>query len=220
MQFFARISPEILTVGSPFTLTILIDYPYANEVSIVAPSFAGVLNLDRFIKYSRGRETRTQTVIEYTFIPLVSRRYVLDSFTIVTPLGTTATGQFVLNIRTEGGGQMIITPSLAWEADGSMSAIPRQITAGERLTFLLRATDFDSQSPPPEFFMPEVPQGVILTLSRQTEQERTGGVLIKMTVIPLAPGEFILPARVLQHENVRFQIPALNIRVVGRGTTQ
>jgi hypothetical protein len=216
MQFYARISPEVLIVGSPFTLTILLDYPFANEVSVIPPSYEGVLKLDRVIKYARGRETRTQTVVEYTFTPIVSRHFVLESFTIVTPLGRTATGQFVLNIRREGEERMIITPSLAWESDGSLSAVPRQITAGERLTFLLRATDFDSQLPPPEFFMPEVPQGVILTLSRQTAQERTDGVLIKMTVIPLAPGEFTLPERVLQYENIRFQIPALNVRVVGR----
>lgn len=88
-----------------------------------------------------------------------------------------------------------------------------RITAGERLTLILRANAWSSQQPLPAFFMPEVPQGLILFPSAVSAEERANGIAVKFTVIPLAAGEIVLPARTLQYENIRFQIPALNINI-------
>ena len=88
------------------------------------------------------------------------------------------------------------------------------MAAGERAIFTLRVSR-GTEAPPQEFFMPEVPPGAILAALPVTAAERAGGVVIKLNLVPL-DGDFNLPARVLQYENTRFEIPALHIRVSGR----
>jgi len=107
-----------------------------------------------------------------------------------------------------------IRPRLYWEG-------PSQITAGERIILTLRASDWNAQLPslesaPSAFFMPAVPKGVILSSQHVSSEERANGIIIKLAFIPLTAGNFYLPARTLQHENIQFDIPALNIRVISR----
>lgn len=101
---------------------------------------------------------------------------------------------------------------LYWEGV-SRSIIPPQITAGDRIILVLCAVERNSHLPPPEFFMPEVPHNVILAISSISAEERNSGIVIKLMLIPLKEGEFILPARVLEYENIRFEILELKIKV-------
>jgi len=48
-----------------------------------------------------------------------------------------------------------------------------------------------------------------------TAEERESGIALKFTFIPLKPGDFRLPGRSVQYENIRFEIPALNVRITG-----
>jgi len=208
-QVFASIDPAIPVTGRPMTITLLIDYPVPENVTVIAPSYAGFLTLDRIVKTPRVTEAKVFTAFEYRFIPVNSGRVVLDSFTVVCPSGITESNSFVLNIHREGERPMLLTPRLVWEG------APRQMAAGDRVTLVLRASGWNSRLPPPEFFMPSVPQGVILALLPLSEQERAGGIAVKLTLIPLNPGDFRLNARAVQHENVRFTIPALNIQITG-----
>ena len=217
-QIFASVDPLIPVAGRPMTLTLLIDYPVPEDVTVIAPPFAGSLNLDRIVKNPRVTETQVFTVIEYRFIPVRSGRVVLDSFTVVCPAGITESESFILNIRGEGEEPLLITPRLAWEG------APRQMAAGDRVTFALRASGWNSPRPAPEFFMPPVPQGVILALLPPTEQERAGGIAVKLTLIPLNQGNFRLNARTIRYDNVNenvvFTIPALNIQITGSPAVQ
>ena len=217
------ISPEVLTAGNPFTITLLVDYPIPEDVSVTAPSFPGSLSLDRFIRVPRvigaglpanERADNIKTSIEFRLIPNSSGQITLGSFLITTPQGASNTGVIILNIL--GGTQESAPASirLLWEGFSGSPVLPRQITAGERLTLTLRANS--SPLPPPAFFMPEVPQGVILSQSVISSQEREAGIVLKLVLIPLVAGSFNLPARVLQYENKRFEIPELNIRVISR----
>jgi len=107
----------------------------------------------------------------------------------------------------------ILSPRLYWEG-ASRSRVPEQIRAGERITLVLRAAFWSSPEPPPAFFMPEVPQNVILAPAQVTSEERYNGIVIKLTLIPLKEGDFILPSRTISYENTRFEIPALTIKIV------
>jgi len=89
----------------------------------------------------------------------------------------------------------------------------QQIRTGERSIFTLRANSWNAQRPPSTFFMPTVPQGIILSSQTVTAAERENGILMKLMIIPLTTGNITLPTRVLQYEGIRFEIPALNIRV-------
>jgi len=213
-QVFASVNPEIPITGRPLTISLIIEYPVPEEVTVIAPPFAGSLTLDRIVKTPRVTGTQVVTVVEYRFIPARSGLVVLESFTVVCPLGVKETDSFILNIRAEGGEPLILSPRLVWEG------APRQTAAGDRITLVLRASGWNSSSPPPEFFMPPVPQGVILALLPLSEQERAGGIAVKLTLIPLTSGDFRLNAHTLRHENVVFSIPALNIQITGSPAVQ
>jgi hypothetical protein len=211
---FASVDPQIPVTGRPVTISLIIDHPVPEEVTVIAPSFAGSLILDRIVKNPRVTETRVFTLVEYRLIPSISGRVALESFTVVCPAGITESGPFILNIRGEGEEPLLLSPRLAWEET------PRQITTGDRVTLVLRANGWNSLHPPPEFFMPQVPQGVILALLPLSEQERAGGIAVKLELIPLNSGNFRLNARVVRHENVEFAIPAVNIQISGPSAVQ
>jgi len=205
--------PEELPPGVPSAITFIIDHPVPDEVFITAPRFPLSLTLDRVVKFPRTMGGQVRTVVEYWLIPNTSAphetgRFTMDSFAVHTPAGIVETGAFTLNIPNTST-ERITTPQLFWER-------PSAVAAGERITLTLRANGWTLPQPPPAFFMPEVPQGVILALSTVSAAERASGIVLKMTLVPLAPGDFNLPARVLQHGNTRFEIPALHIRVTPR----
>lgn len=212
------INPDVLIVGEAFTLTFLVDYPVPEDVSLIAPPFSASLTVDRFLRIPRASSAisdtgagQIQTSMEFRLIPKTSGRIILNSFSVITPAGITEINAIVLEIRNEKEEQ-IFTHSLRWEG----AAL--RITAGERVTFslLIQTRNENILSIPPAFFMPEVPKGVILSQSQINIQERERGIVLKLTLIPLSGGEFILPARILQQENVRFEIPELRIFVSNR----
>ncbi|MCL2210386.1 MAG: hypothetical protein FWB95_00505 [Treponema sp.] len=101
----------------------------------------------------------------------------------------------------------IVTHALVWEASPEMTLKNRQILT-------LRANTPIDRLPPPSFFMPKIPQNAILAPAPVTTREKSLGVVLKLTFIPLCAGSFILPEYTLsQDENTRFQIPALQITV-------
>ena len=201
--------PETPEVGVPWFLTLFVNNSVPDDVTVIMPPFAGFLSSDRIRKTPRITETQVQTVIEYRFVPNNAGRFILESFTVITSEGIAETGPLVLEIRGSGAEQKPSIPRIVWEG------APRQMAAGERTALALRVYGWNSSRPPQEFFMPEVPQGAILFSSPLSAEEREGGTAVKLNLIPL-DGDFYLPARVLQHENFVFEIPALHIRVTGR----
>jgi hypothetical protein len=114
----------------------------------------------------------------------------------------------ILNAEREAQRVRINIISMYWEG-----ALPqKQIKAGEQIIITLRARNWYSQEPLPAFFMPPVPQGIILSSLDLSAKERADGIAVKFKIIPLAAGDVILPARTLIYENTQFQIPVLNIR--------
>jgi hypothetical protein len=92
------------------------------------------------------------------------------------------------------------------------------IAAGDRVTLTLRVQGRGNNRYLPQsgFFMPEVPQGVILSIQPVTTEERNAGIAVKLLLIPLTAGDFYLPARELQHRNIILEIPALRLRITER----
>ena len=207
------VNPEVLLPDTPFTLTFLLNYPAPENVSIAPPPFPPQLIMDRMVKYPLSSgifATQIYTVIEYRLIASASGIINLESFTIMTPEGTVETGAYNLFIRSPAPVQRFITPALYWEAP--LTAI----TAGDRVSLTLRANGWNSAQPPASFFMPDVPQEVILSSQSVSSPERQSGIILKLLLIPLREGNFILPSRTLEYENIRFIIPELNLRITRR----
>jgi len=216
-QITTSVSPETPVSGRPFSINLVIDYPVPEEVTIIPPPFGDSFILDRIIKTPRVTETQVFTVVEYRLIPLRSGRIALQSFTVVCPAGVRESDSFVLNVRGEGEQTLVVAPRLVWEA-------PRQMEVGDRVTLVLRANGWNSSEPPPDFFMPPVPQNVILASLPLSEEERDGGIAVKLNLIPLDAGNFRLGARTIRHENANarmiFSIPALSIQITGSSAVQ
>jgi len=213
-------NPLIPLVDNPWTLSLIIDYPYPDDVSVVEPPFP--LSLDRVVKYSKRLETKIQTVLEYRFIPSRSGSFKIGAFTVICPDGITETDTFNLDVHTVNEKQALPVLRLFWEINhGQISSLSPseasfQMTTGERVLLVLRVNSLNSHSvaefPPQEYFMPTAPQGAIFVLSPLSEEERAVGIMLKLTIIPLK-GDFFLDARTLQHENFIFEIPQLFIRI-------
>ena len=215
-QIIVETFPERPVFGMPWNVTILINHPVPNDVSVLTPEFPGGISLDLFSRMPRMIDGQIMTVFEYRFIINTFGRIVLAPFKVISPQGTIETNSIVLEIVAPNDQRKTI-PRIVWNA-------PSQIVQGERgfLSFRIVGwnSSLNSSKPPPEFFMPEVPRGVILALAPMSEAEIAAGMAVKFTLIPLYTGDFRLPARVLHHDNYIFEIPALNIKLIEKTSSR
>jgi len=207
------ISPEIIHEGEPFTVSLVVDYPYSQHITLITPDFNDDISIDRITQFPRSIGGKVYTIIECRLIPGVSGLFTLGEFQITTAGGTAKTEPIILNILSDG--KIIFTPQFHW------FGAPEQTAAGNRLTLTLQGDNVRPggervQYPPPSFFNPEVPKGVILSQAPVSPQERERGIVLKLTLIPLEAGVFNLPARSLQYEGIPLEIPELNIRITER----
>jgi len=208
-------------VNNTWTLSLIVDYPFPDDVSVIEPQFNTRFFLERIIKYSRTLSTKVQTVFEYSFTLSVSGIFKIESFTVIYPGGITKTNPFNLNIHSINEKRTLPVLRLYWEINPEQNlflsaADSYKMTAGEHALLILRVNNLNSHSepdyPPQEFFMPAVPQGAILALSPLSTEERTEGIMLKLKLIPLK-GDFRLGAQTFQHGNFIFEVPPLFICV-------
>jgi hypothetical protein len=213
--------PESPVVNNTWTLSLIVDYPFPDDVSVIEPQFNTRFFLERIIKYSKTLGTKVQTVFEYSFTLSVSGIFRIEPFTVVCQDSITKTIPFNLYVRPVNEKQALPVLRLSWEINPEQNlflsaADSYKMTAGEHAFLILRINNLNSLSepeyPPQEFFSPEVPQGAILALSPLSTEERTEGIMLKLKLIPLK-GDFRISAKTLQHGNFIFEVPPLFIRV-------
>jgi hypothetical protein len=205
VQTFFESAPK---AGKPWSLTLIIDYPDPDQVTVAVPPF-GVFTMERSIKSPRLIDDRIQTVVDYRFITNRTGLFILEPFVVVCPSGIKKTEPLHLNITSETPELAPIVLKLTWEG------VPLKAEAGERSTISLFSNVQNLQQLPPGFFIPEVPAGLILSSLKLTEQETSNGFYAKFDIIPL-DGNIYLPSRVIQSENTIYEIPALRITVINR----
>ena len=207
LNIFTQTSVRTITVGMPWTLFIYVNHSIPDEVTVVTPQFAPSLILDRIAKTPRMIGMNLQTVLEYRFMPDSPGRFFIEPFTVITPHGRADTERYILDVRGLTAEQRVFAPGIVWED------VPRQMAAGARAAIALRITGWDSNSLPPDFFMPEIPRGAILVSLPLQAEDMARGIVLKFNLVPLEAGSFILPSRTLRYENAVFNIPALSINV-------
>jgi hypothetical protein len=211
--------PAVPVINSSWTISLIVDYPFPDDVSVIEPEFP--FTLDRIVKYSKTKDAKIKTVFEYSFIPSEGGSFKIGAFTVMYPDGITKTDTINLDIRPLNEKRTLPVLRLFWDIKhdkiSSLSEVNLfQMTEGERALLVMRLNRLNSQPvleyPPQEFFAPVAPQGAILALSPLSTEERAAGIMLKLTLIPLK-GDFRLDARTLQNENFIFEIPPLYIRV-------
>jgi hypothetical protein len=233
-QVLVQTVPDVPVTGEPWALTLLINHPEPDEVTVMAPPFTGSLFLDQVLKGPRmvhpasGQALAEQpagtdaaeakqpeaaferwTAMEYRFMPQSPGPVTLDAFTVITPHGRTQTAPLSLDAQQAKNSAESRQYRLAWEG-GSAG-----LTAGAAATLGLRIGKPASglPLPGPEFFMPAVPPGVILESMRLSPADQAAGLVLKLRLIPLNAAPVALSARTLTRGNDRFEIPALRIPV-------
>jgi hypothetical protein len=201
------ISPEMPKVGRPVVITLLINYPVPDAVTVIAPSFPTPLVFDRLVKAPKSSEGQVRTAVEYRFIPSSHGLFILDPFTVVVPFQTIKTQPLVLDVSLPNEERSVPIPRITWEG------VPSRMTAGDKSVFTLRVSGYGQRKLPDDFFTPAVPRGAIIETSPMSTDEKTGAVSVRFSLIPMESGEFRLNARTLYFENIRFEVPGLRIRV-------
>jgi len=236
-RILVRTSPERPIAGSTWTLTLLIAHDEPGEVDVLVPHFTGSLLLEqvlkspRFLNSATGQfsvnnpvNTETEnnaaslitferwTAMEYRFVLNNSGTINFDAFTVITPRGQTKTEPFVLNVRRPQDTVESRSYRLAWEG------IPSNLKIGENAVFVLRINGWSAADSPPEakLFLPPVPPGYILESLPLRSEEKSSGIAVRLRLIPLEVGAFVLERRRFLHGGHNFEIPALRIPVTAR----
>ncbi|MDR0583181.1 MAG: BatD family protein [Treponema sp.] len=201
-----RTSPEIPLAGSVWVLTLLIDHPLPEEVTVSAPSFEEALLPDRVSKvpHTETADSVRRTLAEYRFIPQKAGTFVLGVFTVSTPKGEFRTLPITVNVQNPGAARAPLR--LVWEKG------PESLIRGEAAVLNLRVSgEAGPTLPGAELLMPAVPPGFILE-AEQPAQEAAGSAL-KLRAIPLDAAALDLPPRTVFYGDAAFEIPALYIPV-------
>lgn len=230
---FVRSSPDIPLAGSQWTLSLFIRHDVPEEVTVFAPPFTGSLFLDQVLKGPRlvnpatgqalaektagGKEPDESgsagsgferwTVMEYRFMLNSPGTVSLDPFAVVTPLGRTETAPLAVNVQKASTAAEFTRLRMVWDN------VPASLKSGESAVFVLRVNSPDVPLPEAAFFMPSIPQGVVLEQDRLSPDEQTAGLALRLKLIPLVASSFVLPPRQLSRGSVVFEIPALRIPV-------
>jgi hypothetical protein len=199
LRVLAETAPAEPLTGGLWTITFLVDHPRPGEVEVLPPPWPAALAFDSMRREARFVEQEPWTLVEYRFVIRGSGGIRLGPFEIASPRGRARIGPLSLEVRA--------APRLVWEN------IPPRLAVGEALEFSLRLVDRGSGPPPAAAPLPPAPRDCILEALELRPGDREAGRVLRLRLIPLAAGEFVLPAAAASFGNPPLEIPPLRIRV-------
>lgn len=211
LRVLTESAPENPVSGDVWTLTLLVDHPRPGELEVRPPSFPPGLIPDTTRREPRLRGNERWTALEYRFILRDSGPLNLGPFEISSPRGRTFSAPLSLDIGPAGGDVRLRT---VWEL------VPPRLAIGEDLEFYLTIPGWDSRTPlpVPALLLPPAPPGCILEALEPRPGDREAGRALRLRLVPLAAGEFSLPARTVRSGNFLLELPALRIPVFSPGS--
>jgi len=236
-RILVRSLPDRPVAGSTWTLTLFIAHDEPGEVDVLAPHFTGSLLLEQVVKsprflnpvtgqFSVNNTVNTEiennaaslitlerwTAMEYRFVLNNPGTVSFDAFTVITPYGRIKTDPFIVNVLRPQNTVEARNYRLAWEG------APSNLQVGENAVFALRINGWDTADAAPEakLFLPPVPPGYILESIPLRPEEKSTGIAVRLRLIPLNMGTFVLEKRRFSHGGNNFEIPALRIPVTVR----
>jgi hypothetical protein len=203
-------SPARPVLGGIWRVSILVDHPVPEEVTVIPPelppslTFAQSRKETRFIGAS-AEQGRRWTLAEFLFVPQSAGDIVLEPFEalvgeerILTPQARTTVGA--------AEGRETRRPRLAWDTP------PRVLGIGEAAELTLRVLDGDPQRPlrrlplsmtaPVEALLEEIPL---------TGDDQAQGLALRLRLIPLEGSRVSLGPFPLGFETLTLEAPAISI---------
>ena len=208
-----QIAPDNPVEGTPLTLTLLVAHDNPDEVNVIAPPFIDNILLDYMLKGPRAvnADTERWTAIEFRFTLISRGTITFEPFTIMTPKGRIQTDPFDIVVRRspDSPGGETTRFRLSWEN------VPANLKIGENALVSLRVNGWKNSAPLPAsgLFLPPVPMGHIIESLPLSENEKSGGIALKLRIIPLQEGVLTIANRRLTIENAIYEVPVLRITV-------
>ena len=217
-RVLVQAAPDNPVEGSTLTLTLFTDHDNPDEVNVLAPPFTDGILLDFMLKGPRAvnGDFERWTAIEFRFTLTGYGTVTFEPFTIITPRGRTQTDTFSVNVEKAPGGGAggagngeTTLFRLSWEN------APANLKIGETAIIALRVNNWKNTAvlPASGLFLPPVPMGHIIESIPLSEKEKSGGIAIKLRIIPLQAGVLTVINRRLTIGNAIYEVPALRIPV-------
>jgi hypothetical protein len=214
LEFRVQTVPEIPVQGSAWTVLVLVNHPFPQQIQVRQPALPPGLSLERIRIEARtvrgidGRDERW-TAAEFLFIPLNGGTLNLGSFEIIGPGKRSNTSEITRQVRGLPNFGTGSRPVFVWES------VPRSLKAGDSVEIALRIRNRDARRPLPgaSLFRQEPPLNALFEEQPVSQAEREQGLMLRLRLIPLEGPEIVLkPLRFLHDGNV-LEIPALKIPV-------
>lgn len=204
-------APDSPRDGGSFTLTLFIDHPRPQDVSVDAPVFPPSLRLERTRVEPRlfpgtAGSSERWTTVEYSFRPASSGEFRIGSFVVRAAGKSAESAPFTLSVG--GGAPAAARKSLAW--DGA----PLQAAVGSSFEIRLIASGFV----PDGSLLPGIsaPENAILEALAVSEADRLSGTVARFRATLMDSTPFRLPPLTLRlGDGSEVAAPPLAVAAVG-----
>ncbi|MDR0597245.1 MAG: hypothetical protein LBG14_01915 [Treponema sp.] len=204
-------SPDRPVLGGSWRVSVLVDHPVPEEVTVIPPelppslTFAQSRKETRFVRTSAEQGTRW-TLAEFLFVPHRTGEIVLEPFEALVGDSRILTPAARTTVIAPDGEQEEYRPRLVWDTP------PVVLRIGEAAELSLRILDGDPRSPlrrlplgitaPVEALLEEIPL---------TGEESEQGLALRLRIIPLEGRRVSLGPFPLSFEGLTLEVPALSI---------
>jgi hypothetical protein len=212
-------SPEHPLMDGSWRISILVNHPVPDEVSVNPPdlpsslTFAQVRKTTRLIRTSLG-ERNPWTLVEFLFVPHRTGAIALGAFEVITPWGTTKTRELRTQVIAQEGVQEEYHPRLVWDS------YPSSLGIGESAELSLRILDWDKgKAIRPAPFRVTAPSTALLEELPLTTADLDQGRVLRLRLIPLEGTRLSLGHFPLRLDSLILEVPAITIRLTPAGST-
>lgn len=200
-------SPERPVLDGVWRISILVDHPVPDEVTVIPPELPPSLTFAQSRKETRrGR----WTLAEFLYVPHRTGPVTLGPFEVLAPGYRTKTEELRTYVTTQGGGLEEYHPRLVWDP------FPAALNIGEPAELSLRIRDWDPEkSFRPGPFHATAPVEAILEEVPLTNADLEQGRVLRVRLTPLsgAAGVISLGPFTLRFDTLALEAPAISIRL-------
>ena len=205
-------SPERPVLGGSWRISILVDHPVPDEVTVLPPELPSSLTFAQSRKEARfagtpAEQGRRWTLVEFLFVPHETGDIVLEPFAALVGGSSVLTPAVRTRVIPREGEREERHPRLVWDAP------PRVLRRGEAAELSLRILDSDPRMP-----LRRLPLYVSAPVEALLEEiPLTGadpGLALRLRIIPLEGDRVSLCPFPLRFETLSLEVPAISIALI------
>jgi hypothetical protein len=204
-------SPERPVLDGTWRVSILVDHPVPDEVTVIPPELPASLSFAQSRKEARFVRTLAEqgvrwTLAEFLFVPHRTGDIVLGPFQVLVGDSRILTPATRATVTTREGAREEYLPRLVWDTP------PPVIRIGEAAELTLRILGNDPLRPLRRLpLRVAVPADALLEELPLTGEEPDRGLALRLRVIPLEGNRISLGPLFIPFENLTLEAPVISI---------